>query len=39
MSEKHLTYAESGVDIKKEESTIKALTSKMTYVAKVWALH
>ena len=34
MSEKHLTYAESGVDIKKEESTIKALTSKMTYVRK-----
>ena len=34
MSKKHLTYAESGVDIKKEESTIKALTSKMTYVRK-----
>lgn len=34
MSEKHLTYAESGVDIKKEESTIRALTSKMTYVRK-----
>ena len=32
MSEKHLTYAESGVDIKQEESTIRALTSKMTYV-------
>lgn len=31
MSDKHLTYAESGVDIKQEESTIKALTSKMTY--------
>lgn len=34
MSGKHLTYAGSGVDIKKEESTIRALTSKMTYVRK-----
>lgn len=32
MSEKHLTYAGSGVDIRQEESTIKALTSKMTYM-------
>jgi phosphoribosylformylglycinamidine cyclo-ligase len=32
MNEKHLTYAGSGVDIKQEENTIKALTSKMTYV-------
>ncbi|UGV40589.1 phosphoribosylformylglycinamidine cyclo-ligase [Methanococcoides orientis] len=31
MSDKHLTYADSGVDIEKEESTIKALTSGMTY--------
>ena len=31
MSDKHLTYAESGVDIEEEESTIKALTGKMTY--------
>ncbi|MBN1134612.1 MAG: phosphoribosylformylglycinamidine cyclo-ligase [Methanosarcinaceae archaeon] len=31
MNEKHLTYAESGVDIKKEEVTIRALTSRMTY--------
>ncbi|WP_440952890.1 phosphoribosylformylglycinamidine cyclo-ligase [Methanococcoides sp. FTZ1] len=31
MSEKHLTYADSGVDIEKEESTIKALTGGMTY--------
>lgn len=34
MSEKHLTYAESGVDIKKEEETIKALTGKLSYVRK-----
>ncbi|HII01269.1 TPA: phosphoribosylformylglycinamidine cyclo-ligase [Methanosarcinaceae archaeon] len=32
MSEKHLTYAESGVDIRKEEETIKALTGKLSYV-------
>ncbi len=31
MSDKHLTYADSGVDIEKEETTIKALTSEMTY--------
>lgn len=31
MSSKHLTYADSGVDIKQEETTIKALTSQMTY--------
>ncbi|HJH31562.1 MAG TPA: phosphoribosylformylglycinamidine cyclo-ligase [Methanosarcinaceae archaeon] len=31
MSSKHLTYADSGVDIKQEEITIKALTSQMTY--------
>ncbi|MGM0770793.1 MAG: phosphoribosylformylglycinamidine cyclo-ligase [Halobacteriota archaeon] len=31
MSDKHLTYADSGVDIEKEESTIKALTGGMTY--------
>ncbi|MCM1985518.1 MULTISPECIES: phosphoribosylformylglycinamidine cyclo-ligase [Methanococcoides] len=31
MNEKHLTYADSGVDIEKEESTIKALTNGMTY--------
>ncbi len=31
MNEKHLTYADSGVDIKQEEITIKALTSQMTY--------
>ena len=31
MNEKHLTYADSGVDIKQEETTIKALTSQMTY--------
>jgi len=28
---KHLTYADSGVDIKQEETTIKALTGQMTY--------
>ncbi len=32
MSEKHLTYAESGVDIRKEEKTIKALTGKLSYI-------
>jgi len=32
VSEKHLTYAESGVDIRKEEETIKALTGKLSYV-------
>jgi len=32
VSEKHLTYAESGVDIRKEEKTIKALTGKLSYV-------
>lgn len=31
MSGKHLTYADSGVDIKQEETTIKALTGQMTY--------
>ncbi len=31
MNEKHLTYADSGVDIKQEETTIKALTGQMTY--------
>lgn len=31
MNEKHLTYADSGVDIKQEETTIKALTDQMTY--------
>jgi len=31
LNEKHLTYADSGVDIKQEETTIKALTSQMTY--------
>ncbi|MGP8321160.1 MAG: phosphoribosylformylglycinamidine cyclo-ligase [Methanosarcinaceae archaeon] len=31
MSSKHLTYADSGVDIKQEETTIRALTSQMTY--------
>ncbi len=31
MSDKHLTYADSGVDIEEEETTIKALTGKMTY--------
>ncbi|MBC7084822.1 MAG: phosphoribosylformylglycinamidine cyclo-ligase [Methanomethylovorans sp.] len=34
MNKKHLTYAESGVDIIKEESTIRALTSKITYARK-----
>jgi len=32
VSEKHLTYAESGVDIRKEEETIKALTGKLSYI-------
>jgi len=31
LSDKHLTYAKSGVDIKQEEATIKALTGKLTY--------
>jgi phosphoribosylformylglycinamidine cyclo-ligase len=31
MSDKHLTYADSGVDIEMEETTIKALTKGMTY--------
>ncbi|AEH61563.1 phosphoribosylformylglycinamidine cyclo-ligase [Methanosalsum zhilinae DSM 4017] len=31
MNRKNLTYAESGVDIQQEESTIKALTSKFVY--------
>nr|WP_321496549.1 phosphoribosylformylglycinamidine cyclo-ligase [uncultured Methanolobus sp.] len=31
MKDKHLTYAESGVDIEKEEVTIKALTKGMDY--------
>ncbi len=31
MKDKHLTYAESGVDIGKEEGTIKALTKGMDY--------
>jgi phosphoribosylformylglycinamidine cyclo-ligase len=32
MKDKHLTYAESGVDIEKEEVTIKALTKSMDYM-------
>ncbi|MDY0386367.1 MAG: phosphoribosylformylglycinamidine cyclo-ligase [Methanolobus sp.] len=31
MNDKHLTYADSGVDIKKEEETIKVLTKGMNY--------
>ncbi|MBN2110100.1 MAG: phosphoribosylformylglycinamidine cyclo-ligase [Methanosarcinaceae archaeon] len=31
MKDKHLTYAQSGVDIEKEETTIKALTKGMTF--------
>ncbi len=31
MKDKHLTYAGSGVDIEKEEVTIKALTKSMSY--------
>ncbi|MCD4704175.1 MAG: phosphoribosylformylglycinamidine cyclo-ligase [Methanosarcinaceae archaeon] len=31
MNKEHLTYADSGVDIEQEESTIQALTSSMTY--------
>jgi phosphoribosylformylglycinamidine cyclo-ligase len=31
MKDKHLTYAESGVDIEEEEATIKALTQGMDY--------
>ncbi|TGC10966.1 phosphoribosylformylglycinamidine cyclo-ligase [Methanolobus halotolerans] len=31
MNDKHLTYADSGVDIEKEETTIRALTKDMTY--------
>lgn len=34
VSEKHLTYAESGVDIKAEERTIKALTGKLDFIRK-----
>jgi phosphoribosylformylglycinamidine cyclo-ligase len=34
MSEKHLTYADSGVDIKKEEKTVKTLIEKLSYVRK-----
>ena len=32
MSEKHLTYADAGVDIAKEEKTIKTLVEKLNYV-------
>jgi len=34
MSEKHLTYADSGVDITKEEKTVKTLIEKLSYVRK-----
>jgi phosphoribosylformylglycinamidine cyclo-ligase len=34
VSEKHLTYADSGVDIAKEEQTIKTLVEKLSYVRK-----
>lgn len=34
VSEKHLTYADSGVDIKEEETTIKALTGKLDFIRK-----
>ena len=34
MSEKHLTYADSGVDIKEEEKTVKTLIDKLSYVRK-----
>jgi phosphoribosylformylglycinamidine cyclo-ligase len=34
MNEKHLTYADSGVDIKKEEKTVKTLIEKLSYVRK-----
>ena len=34
MSEKHLTYADSGVDIAKEEKTVKTLIEKLSYVRK-----
>ena len=34
MSWKHLTYADSGVDIAKEEKTIKNIIEKLTYVRK-----
>jgi phosphoribosylformylglycinamidine cyclo-ligase len=34
MSEKHLTYADSGVDIAKEEKTIKNIIEKLSYVRK-----
>ncbi|TFH04534.1 MAG: phosphoribosylformylglycinamidine cyclo-ligase, partial [Methanosarcina sp.] len=34
MSEKHLTYADSGVDITEEEKTVKTLIEKLSYVRK-----
>lgn len=34
MSEKPLTYADSGVDISKEEKTVKTLIEKLSYVRK-----
>lgn len=34
VSEKHLTYADSGVDITKEEKTVKTLIDKLSYVRK-----
>ncbi|MDQ1252377.1 MAG: phosphoribosylformylglycinamidine cyclo-ligase, partial [Euryarchaeota archaeon] len=34
VSEKHLTYADSGVDITKEEKTVKTLVEKLSYVRK-----
>ena len=34
MSGKHLTYADSGVDIAKEEKTIKKIIEKLSYVRK-----
>ncbi len=34
VSEKHLTYADSGVDITEEEKTVKTLIDKLSYVRK-----
>jgi phosphoribosylformylglycinamidine cyclo-ligase len=34
VSEKHLTYADSGVDIAEEEKTVKTLIEKLSYVRK-----
>jgi phosphoribosylformylglycinamidine cyclo-ligase len=34
VNKKHLTYADSGVDIAKEEKTIKTLVEKLSYVRK-----